>query len=104
MIYLNYFWCIKYQYMNIYIKIGKRNGKMKKKRNSQLTWLGGFRPSKRGRARAWGRRPTRPASGGRRGDDAVSAGPRARGRGLTAWSSDGGGANRPGVCKMIIGD
>jgi hypothetical protein len=68
--------------MNIYMKIGKRNGKRKKKRNSELTGLGGFRPSERRRARGRvGRRPTRPASGERRGDGAVCVGPRARGRG-----------------------
>jgi hypothetical protein len=47
--YLNYFWCIKYQQINIYVKRGKRNGK--KKKNSRLTGPGGFRP---GRARARG--------------------------------------------------
>jgi hypothetical protein len=26
-IYLDYFWCIKYQYMHLYMKIGKRKGK-----------------------------------------------------------------------------
>jgi hypothetical protein len=47
------------------MKIGKRNGKRKKKRNSEQTGLGGFWPSERGRARGRvGRRPTRPASGG----------------------------------------
>jgi hypothetical protein len=68
--------------MNIYMKIGKRNGKRKKKRNSELIGLGGFWPSERERARARvGRRPTRPASGERRGDGAMGVGPRARGRG-----------------------
>jgi hypothetical protein len=28
-IYLDYFWCIKYQYINIYIKLGKEKGKRK---------------------------------------------------------------------------
>jgi hypothetical protein len=35
--YLDYFWCIKYQYKNIYVKMGKRNGKKKRKRISLLT-------------------------------------------------------------------
>jgi hypothetical protein len=30
-IYLDYFWCIKYQYMHLYMKIGKRMGKRKGK-------------------------------------------------------------------------
>jgi hypothetical protein len=63
-----------------------REKKWKKKRNSELTGLGGFWPSESGRARGRvGRRPTRPASGangvgmvwGRR----RGAGPRVRGRG-----------------------
>jgi hypothetical protein len=55
-IYLNYFWCIKYQHINIYMKIGKRNGKRKKKRNSKLTGPGGFwlgRARARGVAAKW---------------------------------------------------
>jgi hypothetical protein len=31
-IYLDYFWCIKYQYIYIYIKIGKGKGKGNRKR------------------------------------------------------------------------
>jgi hypothetical protein len=41
-IYLDYFWCIKYQYMHKYMKIGKRNGKRKKKRGFLLTGPGGI--------------------------------------------------------------
>jgi hypothetical protein len=37
-------------YEYIYMKIGKRNGKRKKKRNSQLTGPGGFWPSERRQA------------------------------------------------------
>jgi hypothetical protein len=53
--------------MNIYMKIGKRNGKRKKKRNSQVAGPGGdFGPA------SAGRRPSRPTeersgAGGRRG-------------------------------------
>jgi hypothetical protein len=77
-IFLDYFWCIKYQYMNKYVKIGKRNGKMKKKRVFSASWAegGGFRPNRARRARG-GRRPSRPTSGGRSEDGAVGAGPRA---------------------------
>jgi hypothetical protein len=51
-IYLDYFWCIKYQYMHKYMKIGKRNGKRKKKRVFPLAGPGGiFGPAERGRAR-----------------------------------------------------
>jgi hypothetical protein len=31
-IYLNYFWCIKYQHINIYMKMEKRNGKKEKRK------------------------------------------------------------------------
>jgi hypothetical protein len=55
-IYLDYFWCIKYQYMHMYMKIGKRNGKGKRKGISMLTRPGGDFGPARGRAR--GRRPS----------------------------------------------
>jgi hypothetical protein len=49
-IYLDYFWCIKYQYMHKYMKIEKRNGKRKKKRDFLLAGPGGgggdFRPTR----------------------------------------------------------
>jgi hypothetical protein len=96
-IYLDYFWCIKYQYMHKYMKIGKRNGKRKKKRDFLLAGPGGiFGTAKRGRARA-GRRPSRPTSRERRRDGAVGVGPRARGRGrlTTSGGQTGEGANRP---------
>jgi hypothetical protein len=68
-IYLNYFWCIKYQQINIYVEMGKRSGKRKKKRNSRLTGLGGISAWSGGRRAASlpiePRRPMR--SGGRRG-------------------------------------
>jgi hypothetical protein len=77
-IYLNYFWCIKYQHINIYVKMGKRHGKRKKKRNSRLTGPGGFRP---GRARAHGVAAKWAQSAHEEGDgatDTVGVGPRAR--------------------------
>jgi hypothetical protein len=40
-IYLDYFWCIKYQYIYIYIKIGKEKGKRKRKDISSASWAGG---------------------------------------------------------------
>jgi hypothetical protein len=51
-IYLNYFWCIKYQHINIYMKMGKINGKRKKKRNSQLAGSGGISAQPSAGARA----------------------------------------------------
>jgi hypothetical protein len=46
-------------YKYIYVKMGKRIGKRKKKKNSQLAGRGGFRPSERGRGQA-----AQPAHGG----------------------------------------
>jgi hypothetical protein len=40
-IYLNYFWCKKYQHINIYMKIGKGNGKRKKKKGFSASWARG---------------------------------------------------------------
>jgi hypothetical protein len=95
-IYLNYFWCIKYQHINIYMKMGKRNGKRKRKGFSCLLGRGGGISAHRGeRARATGgpAGPTaRETGGGRR----RGAGPHVcEGRGLTARSSDGGRGVRP---------
>jgi hypothetical protein len=107
-IYLDYFWCIKYQYIYIYIKIGKEKGKRKKEKGfPQLARPGGggeFGPAERGRA---GRRPTWPASGG------TTRG-RCRGRGPTCqregegtalgWGDRGGepvGA-RPPVRSTVV--
>jgi hypothetical protein len=40
-IYLDYFWFIKYQYIYIYIIIGKEKGKRKRKGISLASWAGG---------------------------------------------------------------
>jgi hypothetical protein len=41
-IYLDYFWCIKYQYMHLYMKIGKEKGEKEKGRmdlpSSKFSW------------------------------------------------------------------
>jgi hypothetical protein len=82
-IYLNYFWCIKYQYINIYIyENGKKKWEKKKKREFLLVGPGGdFGPSRRERARGRGRRPTKERGGaGRR-----------RGHGPTRQREEGGG-------------
>jgi anti-sigma factor RsiW len=68
------FWCIKYQYMNIY---ENRKKKWKKKRNSELTGLGDFGPASAGeRAAAWAGGPLGPPAGqtmrGWCGDGAVA--------------------------------
>jgi hypothetical protein len=65
-IYLDHFWCIKYQYIYIYIYINRKRKRKKGKEKGfpQLIGSGGIRPSQaRTRGRA-GRRPTWPASGG----------------------------------------
>jgi hypothetical protein len=55
-IYLDYFWCIKYQYIYIYIKKGKEKGKRKRKEISLASWArGDFGPAERGHARPCGR-------------------------------------------------
>jgi hypothetical protein len=61
-IYLDYFWCIKYQHINIYMKMGKKWEK-KKEKGFLASWAGGggviFGPAKGERARWRGRRPTK---------------------------------------------
>jgi hypothetical protein len=45
-IYLDYFWCIKYQYINIYMKIGKEKGEKEKDKEFSVSWArGGFGPA-----------------------------------------------------------
>jgi hypothetical protein len=60
-VYLNYFWCINYQHIIIYMKMGKE-----KEKGIPACWAGGrFRPTRaRERARERGRRPSRPISEG----------------------------------------
>jgi hypothetical protein len=79
-IYLDCFWCIKYQYMHFYMKIGKEKGENKKGKGFWIAGPGGFRPSRAqacGAAAEWARRPTRRGDGAA---DAVGAGPHARER------------------------
>jgi hypothetical protein len=83
-IYLNYFWCIKYQHINIYI-YGNREKKWEKekKKGFSASWAGG-EISAQPRAGA-GRQPTRPASKG-------------NGAGTAPWAwahvpEEGGGAD-----------
>jgi hypothetical protein len=77
-VYLNYFWCIKYQHIIIYIY-----GKRKKKREFLLAGPGGD----------FG--PVGPSVRETAGDGAVAwAHTSAREGGLTARSGDGGGGNR----------
>ena len=101
-IYLDYFWCIEYQYMHKYMKIGKRNGKRKKKRNFPANWAGGdFGP-----AGAWahartGRRPSLARQRGMAWGRHRGRGTHARGRGRLkvsgSWTGEGG--NPAGVRK-----
>jgi hypothetical protein len=106
-IYLDYFWCIKYQYIYIYIKIGKEKGKRKRKGISSASWAGGkFSPVERGRARSRGQAAHLARQRGeRRGDGAVGVGPRARGRGrLTALGVTGGhgGGGKPVGARPLV--
>jgi hypothetical protein len=70
-IYLNYFWCIKYQHTNIYIyENGKNKWEKKKKREFLLAGPGVILAHPDASAR--GRRPTRPISRETAGNDAVA--------------------------------
>jgi hypothetical protein len=51
-VYLNYFWCIKYQHIIIYMKMGKRNRKRKREGNSCLLGRGEILAHLGARARA----------------------------------------------------
>ena len=58
--YLDYFWCIKYQYKNIYVKMGKRKWEKEKEKGFLANWARGeIRPSQVASARGQaGRRPS----------------------------------------------
>jgi hypothetical protein len=94
MIYLNYFWCIKYQHIILYMKMGKRNGKIKRKRVFLLAGPGGeilAHPGASARAGAAGG-PAGPSARETTRDGAVArAHTLVREGGLTTRSSDGGG-------------
>jgi hypothetical protein len=67
-IYLDYFWCIKYQYMHLYMKIGKEKGEKEKGKGFSVSWArGDFGPVERGRTAP---RPNGPKWPMRRGDGA----------------------------------
>jgi hypothetical protein len=82
-IYLDCFWCIKYQYINIYMKNRKRKGEKKKNKEFSVSWAHGIRPS-RARARPRGRSTQ---LGPPVGYGVMGVGPRARGRGRLMVSS-----------------
>jgi hypothetical protein len=66
--YLDHFWCIKYQYIYVYIKIGKEKGK-----GILVSWArGNFGPAERGRMAPQTNGPMRPT---RRGDRHRECGP-----------------------------
>jgi hypothetical protein len=80
-IYLDYFWCIKYQYMHFYMEIGKEKGEKKKEKGILDSWArGDFGPAERGRAAPRQNGPRRPTRRGDGAADAVGACPRARER------------------------
>jgi hypothetical protein len=97
-IYLDYFWYIKYQHISIYMKMGKRNGKRKRKRNFFSGGPGERFSAQPGAGHARERAPAQLRPTGRetaraRGSDGVTAGPtrqRER-RGETAPRVDGAG-------------
>jgi hypothetical protein len=88
-IYLNYFWCIKYQHINTYVKMGKRNGKRKRK-GFPASWAEGGISAHAGASAAGG--PAGPPARETAWDDDVArAHTSSREGGLTARSGDGGG-------------
>jgi hypothetical protein len=91
-IHLDYFWCIKYQYMHKYMKIGKRNGKGKNKRDFLANWAGGFRASRGGCAAA--RRAAQSAHV--KGNDMATA------SWARAHASEGGGGNGVGGGRQSV--
>jgi hypothetical protein len=103
-IYLNYFWCIKYHHINIYIyENGKKKWEKKKKKGFPACWAGGnFNPPGRERARGRGRRPTWPISGGDGGERHHGVGPHvSEGRGLTARSRRRRGGELTGARPLV---
>jgi hypothetical protein len=96
-IYLDYFWCIKYQYIYVYKKIGKKE--KKEKRFPQLAGLGGGGNSAQPSASAHGRVGRRPHLARQQGNGAGTT-PWARahvpegGEADDARRGDGRGANR----------
>jgi hypothetical protein len=99
-IYLDYFWCLKYQYMHLYMKIGKEKGEKEKEKGFSGSWArGGFWPNERAGARRAGL--DSPRGEGTTWVDAVSVGPRARERGRAddVGRSDGEGGEPAGVGK-----
>jgi hypothetical protein len=100
-IYLDYFWCIKYQHINIYVKMGKKKWEKKKEKVFLASWAreGDFGPLSAG---AWARARLRPSwpscEGATAGDGAVvRAHKLGRERGLTALTATEGGEISTGV-------
>jgi hypothetical protein len=95
---INYFWCIKYQHINIYMKMGKRNGKRKRKGNSCSLGRGVILAHPNASVRGRGRRPTRPISGGDDGEQRRGAGPHvSERRGVNSVERAMKGGGRPGL-------
>jgi hypothetical protein len=68
---LDYFWCIKYQHEYIYMKMGKREKRKKRKSHSWLSGPGDFGPAERAGARVRGRVGESTQATHDRGNDAV---------------------------------
>jgi hypothetical protein len=94
--YLEYFWCIKYKYINIYMKIGKEKGEKEKDKEFLVGWArGGGILAQEGRARMAAR------AGAQLGPPVGTTWERRRGRGPTCqregeannvgWPDGGGG-------------
>jgi hypothetical protein len=104
-IYLNYFWCIKYQHIIIYVKMGKRNGKRKKEKEFQVNRAGGISAWSGAGARAaaanWAQTAHEERGTVRRTLWARAHAPEKGGR-LTVLNGDGGeGAGRGSAASEI---
>jgi hypothetical protein len=99
-IYLDYFWYIKYQHISIYMKMEKRNGKRKRKRKFQLAGLGGISAHPGASARAGALAAQLRSTGGETARVRGCAGATVSLRAHTSARAEGGG-RRHGLTARV---